>query len=282
MLLPNRVLGVLAVFVVASCATGQTNNNNPGGDSGPSGDGGPGGDGASGDASCSGTNCDSDGDGVPDTTDKCPNTPPKAIVNKDGCADSQLKAKLNPAWPPYDMTWTPTGDMGRAGGMTWTYTGIVRGDLFHIYWIVCDDPNDVCGLSLDGPIDVPAEHWAYSSGDSDLPGGKLVFINSTNILMADSSKVALSGRLTVTIVDANNVAIPFSDVNTLGVTARDGQYGAEIKGTGFKVTVLGEVEDQTTLTWTPYLDYYDAAATMDTGDAGGNVYTSFGGYFYDK
>jgi len=34
--------------------------------------------------------CDSDGDGVPDERDACPNTPPDAIVNGDGCAIVQL------------------------------------------------------------------------------------------------------------------------------------------------------------------------------------------------
>ena len=48
------------------------------------------------------------------------------------------------------------------------------------------------------------------------------------------------------------------------------------------MTALGEVEDTATSTWTPYLDYYDAAQTADTGDAGGNVYISFGASFYDK
>ena len=53
---------------------------------------------------------------------------------------------------PRSETWTSTGELGRVGGLTWTYTGIDRGDLFHIYWIVCDDPAEPCGLSLDGPI----------------------------------------------------------------------------------------------------------------------------------
>ncbi len=269
---------MLALLAAASCATGEATKGGSDGGSGPdvaNGDGAP-------PAKCDGGVCDQDGDGVPDTIDKCPNTPPKTAVNKVGCADSQLTAKLNPAWPPYGMTWTEAGALGRAGGLTWTYSNIQRGDLFHIYWIVCDDPAEPCGLSLDGPIDVPSEKWTYSATDSDLPNGKLVLTNATNILLADNSKVPVFGRLTITIVDSNNVAIPFTDVGTLGVTARDGKYGAEIKGTGFKVVALGEVEDSMNQTWTPYLDYYDAAATVDTGDAGGNVYISYGGYFYDK
>jgi len=241
----NRVLGTaFAVFVATSCATGQAVN-------GPPPDGGSTLDGTLGDA-----------------------------VSKDSPADAPRTPKLEANFPPYGLTWTSTGDLGRAGGLTWTYTGIQRGTLLHIYWIVCDDPSMPCGLSLAGPITMSAD-WQFSATDSDLPSGKLVFTNSTTIVTADAGAVPLSGRLTVTIVDAGNAAIPFADVATLGVTARDGQYGAEIKGTGFTVAALGEVEDTVTSTWTPYLDYYDAAHTLDVGDAG-DAYTSFGGSFYDE
>lgn len=269
---------VVALFVAASCATAQTTDTTtPGSDAGTTKDGSVTGDGGTG---CDGP-CDKDGDGVPDGTDKCPNTPPKEPVNKQGCGDSQLTPKLEPNFPPFGLTWTPTGNMGRAGGLTWTYTGINRADLFHIDWVVCDDPKTPCGLSLDGPIDLPGEKWAYSATDSDLPNGKLVFTNTTGILLASSTTTPLTGRLTITIVDANDAKIPFVDVNTLGVTARDGKYGAEIKGTGYKVVTLAEVKDATG-PWTPYLDYYDAAPTPDTGDAGGNVYVSFGASFYSE
>jgi hypothetical protein len=276
---PVRPFTLFALVFATGCATGQQNVGGDGGTGGDAtiGDGGPSGDGGK----CEGGLCDSDGDGVPDKDDKCPGTPAKAVVNKVGCSDSQLTPKLNPAWPPYNLTWGNTGELGRVGGLTWTYSGIVRGDLFHIYWILCDDPAEPCGLSLDGPIDVPNEKWTYSAPDSDLTNGKIVYTNTTNILLADNSTVPLNGRLTVTIVDGNNAPIPFADVATLGVPARDGKYGAEIKGTAYKVVALGEVEDSTNV-WTPYADYYDKAATPDTGDAGGNIYVSYGGYFYDK
>ncbi len=270
---------VVALFVAASCATAQsTDTTTPGSDAGTTKDGSITGDGGTG---CDGP-CDKDGDGVPDGTDKCPGTPPKEPVNKVGCGDSQLSPKLEPTFPPFGLTWKPTGDLGRAGGLTWTYTGINRADLFHIYWVVCDDPKTPCGLSLDGPVDVPGEKWVYSATDSDLTKGKLVFTNTTGILLASSTTTTLSGRLTVTIVDANDAPIPFADVTTLGVTALDGKYGAEIKGTGYKVVALGEVKDGTNNTWTPYADYYDAAPTPDTGDAGGTLYSSFGASFYSE
>ncbi len=266
-------------LVAVACAKGSTTEEVP--DSGvtPTTDGGgtkP--DGSSG--GCDGP-CDADGDGVADGTDKCPNTAPKAKVNKQGCAESQLTPKLDP-FPPYGLTWTPTGNLGRAGGLTWTYTGINRADLFHIYWVVCDDPATPCGLSLDGPVDVPGEKWTFSAPDSDLPKGKLGFVNTTGIKLANSTTTPLDGRLTITIVDESNAPIPFVDVTTPGIPARDGKFAAEIPGTGYKVVALAEVKDSTNNTWTPYLDYYDAAPTPDTGDAGGNVTTSFGASFYSK
>ncbi len=271
----GKHIGVALAILVAGCAKGgmETGTSGTPGDAADAGP--PPIDGC-------GDLCDSDGDGVPDPMDMCPGTPAGQPVNKVGCADSQLMPMLEPTFPPYGLTWTPTGDLGRAGGLTWGYAGIERGDLFHIWWIVCDDPTTQCGLSLDGPIDQPFEKWQMASSDSDLPNGKLVFINTTHILLADGTTPALSGRLTVTITDATDVAIPFATAAALEVTPRNALYGAEIKGTGFKVVALAEVQDPTTLAYTPCTDYYDAAATPDTGDAGGNAYLSFDGAFYDK
>ena len=225
-----------------------------------------------------GNMCDSDGDGVYDGSDQCPNTPKGQPVNKVGCADSQLMPVLVTMFPPFGLTWTNTGDLGRAGGLTWGYTGIDRGDLFHIYWIVCDDPNTPCGLSLDGAIDAPA-NWVFNAGSSNLAGGTLVFNNSTHITHADGTAVALSGRLTIKIVDQNMVALPWQTVAALGVHARSGQYGAEIPATAYTVNAIAEVQEANSTTWTPYLDYYDAAPTSMTGSG---TTVSYGASFYDK
>jgi len=225
-----------------------------------------------------GSNCDSDMDGVVDGIDQCPNTPPGQPVNKVGCADSQLTPVLVAEFPPYGLTWTHTGDLGRAGGLTWTYAGIDRGDLFHIYWIVCDDPATPCGLSLDGPVDTAAA-WTFSGALSNLPAGTLVYTNATHITHADGSMIALAGRLTLKLVDANNAALPFATVASLGVPARSATHGAEIPGTGYSVNAIAEVQEPNATTWTPYLDYYDAAQTSMTGSG---TTVSYGASFYDK
>lgn len=277
-----RSFVAFALILAAGCANGTSAGDGSSGP-GPDVDGGGGSDATSApDANVNPCAQDQDHDGVRDCDDKCPNTAPGAPVNKLGCSDSQTTPKVEPFPPSFGLAWAPSGDLGRAGGLTWTYSGIQRGDLFHIWWVVCDDPATPCGLSLDGPIDQPGERWQYSAADSNLPGGKIVFTNTTNIALADSTKPSLTGRLTITIVDANNAPVPFADVATLGLPARDGKYGAEIAGTAFTVKALAEVEDMAKATWTPYLDYYDAAPTPDTGDAGGNTTTSFGASFYDK
>ncbi|HTJ42589.1 MAG TPA: hypothetical protein VL463_10875 [Kofleriaceae bacterium] len=232
------------------------------------------------DALC-GIMCDHDHDGVVDGNDQCPDTPQGEKVNQKGCSDSQLTPKLNPNFPPYGLAWTTTGDAGRAGGLTWTYAGITRGDLFHIWWIICDDPAEPCGVSLDGAIDQAGEHFVFDATSSDLANGKIVYANTTNIITVNGT-TPLSGRVTITIVDGNDAAIPVFDTASMGVTARDGTHGAEIKGLSFRAVIQIEVADSSQV-WTPYLDYYDAAQTPDLGtDAGGNAVVSFGGSFYDK
>lgn len=261
---------VPALLIAAGCANAEK---------GGTGDGGMGSDGGgsgSADASC-GTMCDADNDGVVDGLDLCPNSSPLSEVNTDGCADSQVMPMLEPSFPPFELVWTPTGELGRAGGLTWTYEGIERGDLFHIYWVVCDDPATPCGISLDGPIDV-TENWVFSATDSDLVNGRLVYTNTTRILLYDNTMPTLSGRLTLTIVNQNDAPMSWYAANTMNVTPRMGTHGAEITGTGYKVTALAEVKDATG-PWTPYMTYYDTAPTPT---AGGGVYTSFGGSFYSE
>jgi hypothetical protein len=232
--------------------------------------------GGGGDTSQCGDACDSDQDGVVDATDECPGTPPEIPVNSRGCSDSQVSPTLEPEFPPFGLTWTPTGDIGRAGGLTWSYEGIDRTDVFHIYWVVCDDPATPCGVSLDGPIDAPAESWTYSTL-SALGAGRLIFDNAPAIQLADGTTTQLTGRLVITIKDAFDNPLPFANASTLSIPARTGMYAAPIPGNGFTVTAVIEVQDSSAV-WTPYLDYYDAAATPEPGSTA----VSFEGSFYSE
>ena len=266
--LTKRVV-VSALLLVVGCANAEKG--------GGANDGGMGSDGGgSADASC-GTTCDADNDGVVDGLDQCPGTSALGDVNSDGCADSQVEPTLEPDFPPFNLTWIPTGELGRAGGLTWTYTGIERGELFHIYWLVCDDPATPCGISLDGAIDA-AEQWQFSPTDSDLVNGRLVYTNTTRILLHDNTMPQLDGRLTLTIVNQNDAPMSWYAANTMNVSPRMATHGAEVTGTGYKVMALAEVKDATG-PWTPYMTYYDTAPTPT---AGGGVYTSFGDSFYSE
>jgi hypothetical protein len=261
----DRVLSIApALVALIGCAKGGTSSD-------------PDAAGPTPDASC-GDSCDSDGDGVTDGSDECPGTPPGEVVNSVGCSDAQVSPTLEPLFPPFNLTWTPTGDLGRAGGLTWTYTGIDRADLFHIYWIVCDDASTPCGLSLDGPIDAPGESWQFTAAGSDFVAGRLAYTSTPNLTLADTSTVALMGRLTITITDDAAQPLVAAPVTTLGTTGGTGVAGAEIPGTAFTVNVLAEVQDST-LVWTPYLDYYEAAPTPDPAPG---TTVSFSGSFYSE
>jgi hypothetical protein len=224
-----------------------------------------------------GNMCDEDGDGVFDPMDECSMTPAGEAVNGVGCSDSQVDPKLQEMWPPYGLTWTPMGDPGKTGGLTWKYTGIDHGELFHIDWILCDDPTTPCGVSLDGPVDM-SEGWTFSAADSNLAGGILVMTNTTHISLADGSSPPLAGRMTVIAKDANDQPIPFADVATLGVTPRDGKYGIEVPGDAFTINVLIDVKDASSA-YKPYIEYYDAAPTPDPGPG---TAMSLAGSFYDE
>jgi hypothetical protein len=252
---------------VALAAGGCANASGGDPDGGPVGEDAP---------SCADT-CDADGDGVLDGLDECPATPSGEDVNQVGCSDAQVMPTLEPDFPPFGLTWMSAGDLGRAGGLTWTYTGIDRGDRFHIYWVICDDPSTPCGVSLDGPIDAANERWQFSPL-SALGAGRLIFNGMPTIQLADTSTLSLSARLVLTIVDGAAAPVPIGAVAGLGVPARDGMYGAELTDPGFVVTAIIEVQD-TGGQWVPYLDYYDAAPTPDPG---GGTAVSFGGSFYSE
>src|SRR5258705_2636862 len=112
----NRILAItLATLVVASCAKGGAAD--------------PDGSVVTPDASC-GEFCDRDQDGVVDGSDLCPETPPAAPVNLAGCSETQLPWHLEPTFPPFGLMWTTAGDLGTAGGLTWTYANIERKDVF--------------------------------------------------------------------------------------------------------------------------------------------------------
>ena len=252
----------LAMVAAAGCARG--------------GDGGGGGGGETVDGSC-GDQCDSDSDGVSTRWTSARTRRRARWSTAKGALTRSSRQSSSPTFPPYNLMWTSGGDIGRPGGLTWTYEGIQRGDLFHIYWIICDDPLQPCGISLDGPIDKPSESWKFSATDSDLPAGKVVFTNITAIALDGGSSQALDGRLTIRSCPRRTSRFR-SDRQRARRARACGCLWRRDSGTGYKVAALIEVRD-TSGTWTPYLDYYDAAPTPMMG---GSTSVSFGASFYSK
>jgi hypothetical protein len=250
---------------------------------GGGGAGGSGGAGGAGGAGGMGGAPDSDGDGVPDVLDLCPNTPPMTVVNSRGCSESQAVAKVNAdTFPPYGSMFTQTGDPGRAGGVTYAYTGInfaSDGGLFDIYWVLNDDSAfGPYGISLDGPV-MMAETWTLSGSDSMLPNGVAVFTGNTHIHLFDGSLPPLMSRLTVTATSGSN-PLAWQTTANLGIMADLGTMVVQVpKGMASALTINAKAEVFDGTNWVPYLDYYDAAKTPPEAK---EAYISYGGSFYQK
>jgi len=225
-----------------------------------------------------GTAPDSDGDGIPDAVDACPGTPAGSAVNAAGCALSQTMARANPAFPPYGLTLTSMGNSGRAGGLTWNYTGINTSGHFAIYWVALDDPAfGPYGISLNGPVQAGTA-VALSTADSNLAAGLAVFEGTTSIALLTGT-IAVPTRLILSVVDQASNPIPWQTTAALGIDADLGTYALvvpTVANAGFTVNAQAQVFNG--IVWQPYLDYYDAAAKVSSG----NAFISYGGTFYDR
>jgi hypothetical protein len=255
---------------------GTTGAAGAGGTTGAAGSGGTGGAGGTTGAA------DADGDGVPDVLDLCPGTAASAAVNSRGCAASQVVAKRNDTFPSYGLTFTKTGDPGRAGGVTFAYTGIdfsTDGGHFNIYWVPNDDAAfGPYGISLDGPVEAP-ETWTLSAGESSLPGGVAVFHGNTKIHLFDGSTPALQSRLTLTAT-SGSTPLAWQTTADLAITAELGTMALEIPHVAASTfTVVAKAEVFNGSAWVPYLDDYDAAKTPPEAK---EAFISYGGSFYDK
>jgi hypothetical protein len=225
---------------------------------------------------------DSDGDGVPDALDACPGTPPGSAVNSAGCALAQTTAKVNPAFPPYGLTFTESGTSGRAGGLTWNFSGIdfsSGGGKFAIYWVANDDPAfGPYGISLNGPVTAPSA-VAVSVADSNLAGGVAVLEGTTSIQLLNGTTPTLQTRLVLTAVDKTSNPLPWQTTAALGITGDLGTVALQIPdvaSSGFTVNAQAQVWNGSS--WEAYLDYYDAASRASSG----NAFISYGGSFYDR
>src|SRR5690348_15764133 len=80
------------------------------------------------------------------------------------------------AAPPRTVSFTAAGDIGRPGGLTYTFSGLTSGLLAQfnsLEWGPADT-NSV-QLAMDGAINAPGETLTFDSGASDLAGGRAVW-----------------------------------------------------------------------------------------------------------
>ena len=160
---------------------------------------------------------------------------------------------VQPGTAPFTgVTYAAAGDIGKAGGLTWTFSGLT-GQLTQYQSLEWGptDPNAVeLAMNGDSTFSTPgfSQVLAFNAGASDLANGKAVWIGSTPYPIAQPPEtLTLLTRLTMTATDtATNLPIT-------GFKATSGYGGgATIPVTGdFSANMLFEVSDNNGATWTP-------------------------------
>src|SRR5689334_9928419 len=178
--------------------------------------------------------------------------------------------------PVAGVSFTPAGDIGRAGGLTYTFSGVnaAMSQFQTLEWGPAD-PNSV-QLSMNGDtsFSAPGETLTFNLGASDLANGKAVWMGAAQYPIAQpSSTISLLTRFTMTARDTTT-STPITNFNA---TSGYGD-GATVPVTGdFSANLLFEVSANGGATWTPAKDYFDAQQNVP----GNTIQTSFtGGFFY--
>src|SRR5690348_13026267 len=174
--------------------------------------------------------------------------------------------------PLSGVTFPSTGDIGRAGGLTYTFSGVtgLMSQFQTLEWGPAD-PNSV-QLSMDGPITGPSNTLTFDPNDSNLAAGKAVWLGSAVYPIAQPpGTIPLLTRFTMTAKDTNNVPIT-------GFNATSGYGdGATVPVSGdFSANLLFEVSDNNGTSWTPAKDYFDAHQNVPSNE----MFSSFTGAFF--
>jgi uncharacterized repeat protein (TIGR01451 family) len=175
--------------------------------------------------------------------------------------------------PLTGVSFTSAGDIGRAGGLTYTFSGLTSGLLAQFQSLEWG-PADANGvqLAMDGAIDAPGETLTFNAGASDLAIGKAVWTGSAQYPIAQpATTLSLLTRFTMTAEDAASAPIT-------GFIATSGYGdGATVPVSGdFSANLLYEVSADGGVTWTPAKDYFDAQQNVP----GNQIVSSFTGAFF--
>lgn len=180
--------------------------------------------------------------------------------------------------PPGGVTLGISGDIGQAGGLTWSYSNFTQSGWTMMIWASSASPdlafdapngNGPCA-SCDLGVDESGETLTFSPGDSNLAGGVLVWTGSAkiNVLGSDTT---LPTRLTMTVTDGNGAVSLFDP----GLNPQMG--GAVLVNSHPSYSVNLVFEAEYAAVWTPAKDLFDSLSS----DPGAMVQADFqGGFWY--
>jgi hypothetical protein len=217
---------------------------------------------------------------APDATpDKDP--PAAQFSAEAGSFNTQSISAGGPVYPAHPgQGATGTGNQGRSGGRTWTYTGIEPGRYSVLAW----GPSVAIQSAMDGLVDAAGETMTFSSGLSNLAGGVAVWTGATTVNTVSHGPTGVETRFTLRVTEGG-VPVPLThisdaDLSDLGLAAGVAAV-RRIATTSFAANLLFEGRTPILFgnNWTPFLDLYDAARTS-FGAPSGQAITSFGGGFY--
>ena len=146
------------------------------------------------------------------------------------------------------VSFAPSGDIGRPGGLTWTYSGITS-SLLSQFGSLEWGPGDGKSVELsvnDSSFANPADVLTFDAADSDLAHGKAVWMGGPISFLTINPQT----RLTIQVTDLSNNPIPFHTTNGYA----DGAT-APLSG-NFKANLEMDVGGGSS--WTPYKNSFDA------------------------
>jgi hypothetical protein len=158
------------------------------------------------------------------------------------------------------------GNLGAAGGHTWTFTGFDLSQERKLFW--GPKGGTAVGLAFDGAIDTAGETMTYDATQPDLAAGKEHWSGS-----ATFNAATWLTRFTLSVTTISGTAIPLVDATSVGITTG---AGAVMQVTGdFKATMVMEAQPPAG-TFGPPQPAFDAAVPhTDKG-----LMTSYDAGFY--
>jgi hypothetical protein len=167
------------------------------------------------------------------------------------------------------VTYTSSGDIGEAGGLTYSFSGLTSGlmaQFSDLEWGPADSDAVELAMNGDSTFSTAGQVLTFDSADSDLAAGTAVWTGSTPYPLAEPSEtVTLQTQFIMTASTALNATAGYGDGATVPVTG------------DFSVNLLFEVSADGGTTWTPAITYFNAQQNV----IGNTIQSSFqGGFFY--